>query len=291
MKGRKWTKKNFIRVFVFAIFFSFTQLLGTVVHAPNLDLLEKYIKDLDENALVVFDVDYTLLVPDDCILTPAGEKYRLNLMKKHRDLHGKGDVLESKILLQAKMSLVDKKILSILERLKQKNIKVIALTARSTGRCGLISNAEQWSVQQLASVGINLDWSFPKMDSIVLKDFEGKKTLPIFKRGILFSARYPKGQVLSAFLKKMQWKPSKVFFIDDRMIYIDSVESELDKENIKHVSFYYTAAADQAGYLDQKIADFQFDYLMQQGVWLSDEEVKSKIMKEQSYEQMLEIKS
>jgi hypothetical protein len=54
-------------------------------------------------------------------------------------------------------------------------LKVIALTAMPTGRFGLVSNAEQWRVQQLASLGIYLDWSFPEIDSVVLEGFQGKK--------------------------------------------------------------------------------------------------------------------
>lgn len=269
--------KIFLRALVFTLLLASTQLFGVVFPAPNLDVLEKHLKDLDEKALVVFDVDYTLIVPNDRILTPCGEEYFQKFIKKLRTLKEKEELLVSKISLRAQVSLIDTKILSLLEKLKQKNIKVIALTAIPTGRFGLISNAEQWRVQQLGSLGISLDWSFPEIDSFTLEGFEGKKTPPVFKRGILASANYPKGKVLSAFLKKIQWKPSKVVFIDDRMKFIDSVESELDKENIEHISFHYTAAADQPCCLDQRLADFQFDYLMQRGDWLNDQEAENKM--------------
>ena len=61
------------------------------------------------------------------------------------------------------------------------------------------------------------------------------------------------------------------------MDYIESVEIELSKEQIPLIAFYYTAAIDQPWQLDKQIADFQFDYLMQQGDWLSDDEAKSKM--------------
>lgn len=267
--------KNFIYSFIFTLFFGSTQLFGVIIHAPTLDVVEEYIKDLDENALVVFDVDYTILVPNDRIL--ARGEYFQKIMEKLRDFQEDGEVLGSKILIQAQISLIDERILNLLEILKQKNIKVIALTAMPTGRFGLMPNAEQWRVQQLASLGIHLDWSFPEIDSIMFEEFEGQKRLPVFKRGILASVKYPKGQVLCAFLKRMQWKPSKVFFIDDGMQYINSVECELDKENIQHISFHYTAAADLSSQFDQKLADFQLDYLIYKNEWLSDEEAKNKM--------------
>jgi hypothetical protein len=200
--------KNFLNAFIFICFFASTQLFGAVSHAPNLDVIEKCINDLDEDALVVFDIDNTLLVHNDRILSPCGDEYRKKFLKTLQNLQEEGEVLGSKISLKAQVFLVDKKILSFLEKLKQRNIKVIALTAMPTGRFGLVSNAEQWRVQQLASLGIYLDWSFPEIDSVVLEGFQGKKTPPVFKRGVLASAKYPKGEVLCAFLKKKQWKPA-----------------------------------------------------------------------------------
>ena len=269
--------KNFVSAFIWACLFASTQLFGAVIHAPNLDVIEKCISDLDEDALVVFDIDYTIIVYNDRILAPCGEAYFQDFRNKLLALQEQGEILGSKIHLESKVSLVDEKILNLLEMIKWRKIKTIALTAIPTGKFGVITNAEEWRVNQLDSLGINFNWSFPSIDSIILTEFEGKKSQPIFKQGVLASARYPKGEVLCAFLKKMRWKPSKVIFIDDRMEYIDSVECELDKENIEHISFHYTAATDQSCHLDQRLADFQFDYLMHHGDWLSDQEAKNKM--------------
>ncbi len=269
--------KNFILSFIFTFLVVSAYVCGEVVHAPHLGIVEKYIDDLDENALVVFDVDYTILVPNDRILAPCGEEYCQKFMKILREMQEKGEILGSQVTIQAQTSLVDNKILHLLEKLKEKNIKVIALTAMSTGQFGVIPNMEQWRIEQLASLGIHLDGAFPEVDMIMLEEFEGAKGLPVFKKGILASSKYPKGQVLCAFLKRMEWKPSKVLFIDDRMYFIDSVEYELEKENIPHTSFHYTAAIDSLHSLDHRLADFQFDYLLHQGKWLNDEEAKNKM--------------
>ena len=269
--------KSFLCTLIFTCFFaSPTQLFGVVVHAPNLDIIEKHIIDLDENALVVFDVVNTLLVSNDRILAPCGDEYFQKFMKNF----GQEEriALRSRILLQSKVSLVNEKILKLLNQLKQNNVKVITLSAMPTGQYGLILNAEQWRVKQLAALGIYLDWSFSEIDSLILDDDpHGKKTVPIFKRGVLATGDSPKGKVLCAFLKKIKWKPSGILFIDDKLEYIESVECELDEEKIKHISFHYTEVTDRSCLLDQKIADFQFDYLMQQGDWLSDDEAKSKM--------------
>ena len=56
---------------------------------------------------------------------------------------------------------MDEKILNLLEMIKQRKIKTIALTAIPTGKFGGIPNAEEWRVTQLDSLGINFNGHFP----------------------------------------------------------------------------------------------------------------------------------
>lgn len=90
------------------------------------------------------------------------------------------------------------------------------------GQFGLIPNMEDWRLEQLTSLGINFSWVFPDVDSFVIEGFNGKRSVPVFKRGILASSKYSKGQVLLAFLKRMQCRPSEIVFVDDRIQEIDS---------------------------------------------------------------------
>ena len=240
-------------------------------------MLESYIKKLDEDALVVFDVDFTLLVPNDQLLSPSGEAHYLKFLQKIEGLQMEGEILGSRILQHYKVSLVDPKMITLLNELKQKKIKTIALTAMDAGQFGLIPSMEDWRLEQLTSLGIDFSWVFPDVDSFVIEGFNGKRSVPVFKGGILASSKYSKGQVLLAFLKRMQCRPSEIVFVDDRMQEIDSVESELEQERIKHTSFYYTVAANRAAPLNQRLVDFQIDYLFQFKEWLSDEEAQFKI--------------
>ena len=82
-------------------------------------MIEKYIEDLDENALVVFDVDYTIIVYSDRVLAPCGEAYFHEFRNKLLALQERGEILGSKISLQSQVSLVDEKILHFLEMFKQ----------------------------------------------------------------------------------------------------------------------------------------------------------------------------
>jgi hypothetical protein len=257
-----------------------TDVSAIILEASSLEVIEQEIQQLDDDALVVFDVDYTLIVPNDLILTPCGEIYFQEFVKKLRTLEARGEILGSQIALQSQVSLVDEKILDLLARLKEKKIKTIALTAMLTGQYGLIPNVEDWRFKQLNTLEINFDWSFPSVDSITLHEFEGKQSPPVFKQGVLASAKYPKGQVLVEFLKQIQWKPSKIIFVDDRMEFIESVETELSKEEIPLISFHYLAAKNLPCPFDQQIADFQLEHLLQKDEWLSDEEAKQLLHSE-----------
>ena len=100
-------------------------LFGEVIYAPNLDVIQSKINELDEQALVVFDVDFTLIVPKDQILQPAGEAYYQIFLTKLRSMKEEGARLGSIVALQAEVSLVDPNSLSLLANLKERQIKTI----------------------------------------------------------------------------------------------------------------------------------------------------------------------
>lgn len=255
-----------------SVFLFFASISGTVIEAPSLTMIEKEISSLDENALVVFDVDYTLIVPNDRVLTPCGEDYFYNALDQLALKEEHKEHLESRILLQSKVSIIDENIMVLLRYLKEKQIKTIALTAIRSEKYGAIPDLIDWRINQLQNFGIDFDWAFPNIKSIKLANFHGKGHIPIFRKGILTSSGYPKGQVLVAFLKSIKWTPSKIIFVDDRIKYISSVEHELDKEHIEHISFHYTAATNPTHQLDKELGMFQMNYLVDNDHWLSDAE-------------------
>lgn len=263
------------KIFIALFILCSVSLFGEVVHAPNLDVIQSKIGQLDEQALVVFDVDFTLIIPKDQILQPAGEAYYQIFLTKLRAMKEEGARLGSIIALQAEVALVNPCSLTLLDQLKDRKIKTVTLTAMPTGRFGTFESAEDWRFKQLKDLGIDLSWSFPEKPYIEFNSLDPSKANPVFKKGILASAKHPKGQVLVAFLNQLNLKPSHVIFIDDRMEYIHSVEAELDKTGIPHTSFHYTEALDASQSFDKALADFQLDYLLQHGTWLNDAQAEA----------------
>lgn len=264
---------NFLIYTLLASSLVFSEVSARIIHAPDLEVIKQEINLLDENALVVFDVDLTLIAPTDAVLKPCGDFFLHNFINATNIPIEQLQILISKISLQSKVTLLDEKILTILNKLKQNKIKTIALTAIRTGPFGAIACVEKWRFEQLKDLGINFSWSFPEIDFLKLPGFDEEITFPVFKKGIIGTAGHPKGEVLMAFLNDRNWKPSQVIFVDDRLNYIYSVERAMEVANIPVVSFYYTPAFDLPCDLDEKVASYQLEYLFKNGEWLSDAEV------------------
>jgi hypothetical protein len=139
------------------------------------------------------------------------------------------------VLVDYSSLLIESQIPAILDDLKQKNIKVIALTAAMTGTLKGVQ-IEQKRCDELKRLGIDFSSSFESHSSFYLhelKSFQGR--FPMFYHGILLTngdARKGdeinnKGEVLIAFLKRINWFPKKILFVDDKIDHLKSVEKSL----------------------------------------------------------------
>jgi hypothetical protein len=95
---------------------------------------------------------------------------------------------------------------------------------------------------------------------------------PLYKQGILFCLQPNKGKVLITFLERINWEPLKVVFIDDKIDNLQSVQEELKVKNIEFVGLHYTGALSLPREIDEKLVEFQYEYLMKHGEWLSDQQ-------------------
>lgn len=271
--------KRFLTI-ILAIF-ACGNVFGQIHEVYSLDKIIEEFQTADENTLVVFDVDFTLIVPKDTILRPCGEKLFMEYLKKVHSKLGteQTDYLTSKCMLQIQTELVNPLLPEIIEFLQQKNIKTIALTALRPGSLGVIPSLEDWRYQDLKGKGFDFSQAFPEYPYLRFNFFNENDLdyQATFKDGILYSGKIPKGQVLSAFSKMIGWTPSKVIFIDDRIHFIESVEKEMSEMGIETCCFYYREAECLPCGIDEEIADFQFRHLLEKHVWLSDEVARTII--------------
>lgn len=259
-------------VLVFALCL-FCSLSADIIHIDDLKDAEQELLQLDQDALVLFDVDYTLLIPNDTILRPCGQELvkRLKSEIVEKDLD---EYLHSQVLLQAKSSLVDEASPLLIRHLQERGIRTIALTAAPAGKWGVIESMADWRINELKEFHFDFSSAFPSVHFLEFPKKSDKEFHPVFKSGVLFSSKHPKGDVLKQFLDAMEWYPTKVLFIDDRIAYLLSVEKVVNEMGIDFTGFHYTAAEILPDKVDEKLAEFQFRYLAEHGEWLSDEEAK-----------------
>ena len=162
--------------------------------------------------------------------------------------------------------------------MQERGIKVIVLTAAPIGSFGSIEDTVAHRIQELEAKGINLGHAFPDMATLVLHEFNHGKNSPTFRQGVILSHRFPKGEVLATFLKRLHWEPRRLIFIDDLLPNVESVENSLRKSGIEELQcWHYTAAERYQKEVDLAVADLQVRTLVEKGVWLSDEEAAAAL--------------
>jgi Protein of unknown function (DUF2608) len=246
---------------------------GAISQSDSLIFLEQQIGRLGKRDMVVFDMDDVLIMPTDAILHDYELLQQLNIRyashlppHKHRHLY-------SCLWKSMKTVLVEPQIPSLIETLQKRGVKVIVLTAVEVGSIGLIEDSVAFRIQELRDKGIDLSAAFPDAGSLSLHELDHGSGSPAFRRGVILSHHFPKGQVLATFLKRVGWTPRRLLFIDDKLYNVQSVEQELSQMKIDELqSWHYTANEKHKKEVIPAIAHLQIRTLVEQGIWLSDDE-------------------
>ena len=249
--------------------------------ANNATELSNILHEHSTDYLVIWDVDEVLITPTDRIfhtnncINDLPSKYAKAAIEKYFVSKEQAQWNGSQMLLQRNMRLVEKEIVSIIQGLQKDKIKTIALTKHSIGSYGAIASLEDFRIKQLQDLGIDFNSAFPKYDILVLNNVKNTSSqYPIFKKGLLFTNAYTKGETLEAFLNKIKWNPAKVIFIDDLRENLISVQQVLQNKNIAYTGVLYTAAEKLPDEIDKDVVEKQYEYLVQKGIWLSDSEAE-----------------
>lgn len=252
-------------IYIFMVLTINCLVAGEIISTNDFGIIEKEASQLDEESLLLFDVDATLIVPKDVILKPKGKYLFKKLIAGHTDRD-----LFREIRMRAPHGLVDNKSVNFVQSLQCNKIPVIAFTAAPSK----IREMEQpgvWRVEELKSFGFDFSPAFPDLHFLELPKKPNQKHAPLFRSGVLYSSLHPKGDILMLFLHELSIKPKKVVFVDDELEQVKSVVKSLDKQGIPSVGIHYTAADDNARDLNHEQAQFQINYFIQEGIWLGDE--------------------
>lgn len=201
-----------------------------------------------DDILLILDIDNTITYTDcACVFWPNIKKY----YDIYKDLQVKNSDVDINlsyvnIILSSKIDVFDNDIYKIINDFK---CKKIALTATMTGTFLKCNKIEELRYNQLKNCNISFENEFKINDSneIIFNNFDKYlESYPAYYKGILFSnsekGTTNKGQVLNEFLKRANYKPKCIIFIDDNSRNHEYLDKELEKHHndIKFISILYT---------------------------------------------------
>lgn len=247
-----------------------TPVKAEIIQGENLEAFESLVLKASPESLVIFDINDTLLVTDDDLFRSSHKYQRLALQYELEEIYSRElvDQFWNFVRLKSSRSLIDSKAVEVIHALQHQNIPVIALTTAGMGPVNESLNLEDWKLSLLEGFRIDFTKAYPqnpflKFDYLLTKH---PKRYAGMKNGVIFTCGLSKGLVLSLVLKKLQYKPEKVFFIDDKLKNLLSVEEVCKKLNIPFVGYHYQALQyAPAKALDKKKIYAQFEAFLKEG--------------------------
>lgn len=277
-------KKNFkiltftgIIIFVASLLYVYsTNTSNDIIKIDSFAQAQDALKLADQNTLVLFDIDDTLIIPSSVIIrtrTAIKSPWVQPIIKAAFESFLKNRPFESLVCILATEDaplLIESPVVETIKSLQDRGVKVLALTNLSTGACDKIEYVPGWRFKQLQNLGI--DFNKVNMRDITFTQLGQDGSFPILYHGILATNGVSKDKVLGAFLDSIHWKPAKIIFFDDNIERINEVEQEACKRNIRFLGYHYLGAEHVSGEPDENIINLQFKYLLNNEKWLSDDD-------------------
>lgn len=243
-----------------------------IMQTRSAGIIISELQKADTDSLVIFDVQEVLFIAKDQVLQPLYKDIKALMAKNYTE--AEWEELYSKVLVQYKVELVNPLLKEAIDNLQARNIKVIALTNGHTGKFGDIDDREDLRIQKLKELEIDFSISFPNLKQIKLdrKNHSLDDNI-IFKDGIIFTSRQKKGEILNIFLDHLGFYPKKIIFIDNKIKNLLTVEEFCAKASIEYKGIQYIETINREKKpVDLGRVKFQFQYLKDHKIWLSDED-------------------
>jgi hypothetical protein len=260
-----------------------------VINTTDMFLIRQEVLKLTKDDLVTFEVKGVIFSPKDQILAHKFIPKYKQFLKQIELTKGIEEAkrLDKIVLLNYEPKLVDENIPQIIKAIQHNGTKVIALTGGYTGAISAAQTKEDLRVETLKNFGIDFSSSFlvteMRFDSLIKK--RSNDLLPLYKNGILFTSRYPKGVILKIFLEKVKFEPKRIIHIDNSIKKIEDVRMFADAAGIDYLGIHYTKAHENYSQeLNQAVTDKKFEILVEQDLWISDKVAQCMITTKSSIE-------
>ena len=260
-----------------------------IIQTANVSTIRRFCERLNADSLVLWDVDGTLIYANDVLFYPQ------NLGRANQDaLIHELEELENKKLdpmyirarwydafRQLPFLLMDKELPGIIKDLQSRSITNIAITLLKTctydGRSFM-----DWRRDQLKYFGIDFSPAFASYGPMEMPEILEAYGLqasvkdwiypPLYDKGILLAAQFSKDFCLASLLRRIDFCPKRILFVDDLLENIQMVAKYCEGQGIDFIGIHYTAYQDlpngetwSLGLIKKK-----WEYYQKNNVWLMD---------------------
>lgn len=261
-----------------ALFLFASSSQGIIIEIKDLEPVKDAVEKLDQHALVIFDMDEVALTCQDRILQLPHS--RGEIRKKIAEKRGAGEVANYYSLMwtQCEVRLVDSSILPLLQTLKNREIKFLGVTASATAPLGYIEDMVAFRLAEFNKLGLNFSDSFPELNNFSFAELIDETHKPGLTDGIAFTDGVVKSLIIETILENNGFSSffKTLVVIEDSLKNLVELEQWAQKKGMNFIGFHYTAVEDwhKEHPMDETIAEFQIQYLLEKGIWLCDEEAQ-----------------
>jgi hypothetical protein len=212
-------------------------LCTCIAHAEVREIasVAEIVPALAPGTLLVFDIDNTLLEPVGNIGSDQWYYYLSVAIARDgpglspEQVQARADDVWTRTLDRVKVRPVEALTPTLVREQQQRGLQVMGLTARAE------SDAPA-TFRQLHAIGVDLQASAVRKDELRAQD-------GFYSHGVLFVGEgVDKGKLLVDFLARIDLKPARVVFVDDKPHHARNVDAALGAAGIPVVAFRYGAA-------------------------------------------------
>lgn len=229
--------------FLLALVLLTTTLSAEIVEVKQMHEIKSHLKP---DTLVIFDIDNCLIEPKQLLGSDQWGYHQIAKYQKEgltkEEAFKKVNFEFTAIHNITEVKPVETTTPDLIRTLQKKNYTLMALTGRAPDMAAI-------TIKQLNDADYDLTPTTLSKNEISFKN--GEKEV-LLKKGILFTALSHKGTALFTLFSKLNYKPKRILFIDDKLSYVTLVENSCNEHKVPYVGLRY-------GYLDDKINNFRSD--------------------------------
>ncbi len=246
-----------------------------IISADDVSVIKNETKNTDEDSLVIFDCDNVLTTVKVGTFKVQNQNFLRNYLHEKSVSKDKFYDKIRLVLINENTYIVNQYMVDLVANLSKRNVRHMVATSYSVRPLKEVSDPMQWRIDNLHEMGYFFEksWSDQKED-ILLNDF-GTDHNPIFRNGILFCDIFSKSDCIRSFLEYIGWTPKKIIFIDDVLRNLSCVGEFCDENKIEYIGIEYLESQRINSHIpfSDNLGKFQMDHLINESIWLKDEEV------------------